>query len=160
MHRAALQSVVRIALQTHGPGASLQPWQETSVMPLTGSLFLQEPSVLVALAVCCCAPGWHKLCSHWDVAVWQQSRARGSEDGQGGRALSPAPLPLPCPSPCCPSWGWADGYPCIAVTDGVSNSFGMTDSQIFVGSQVRVPGSHLVKEERKGFKYWCSVTPN
>lgn len=41
---------------------------------------------------------------------------------------------------------------CIAVRDDYSDSLGVTDT--FVRSQVRMSGSHLVKEERKGFKYW------
>lgn len=82
VHRAALQSVdhVRIASQTHGPGASLQPWQETSVMPLTGSLFLQDSQ-------CSCSPGWLLLCPRMAQAV-QSLRC-------GSRAESQR------------QWGWA-----------------------------------------------------
>lgn len=134
---AGALSQMGIASCTRAPGAPLQLYQETLMMPLTGSLFLQDPQ-------CSCSLGFLFLCPRMAQAVQALRcvRVTAEQRGWAGRESLEAFL-------CLLRLG-RHSCPCPAAAGDHKDSFEGTGSCIFVGSQVRMPGSHLVKEERKG----------
>lgn len=110
-----------------------KPYQETLMMPLTGSLFLQDSQCSCSLGSLSLCPGMAQAVQGCACVAAEQQRGTGSEGGQGGRASEPTPSQH-CPVSN-PSWGWAATdlslhffYLCIAVTDAHKSSLGVTEA--------------------------------